>query len=184
MTTDVAEYEAIDLGCGQDKHEGTLGVDIVETDEVDLVMDLSEYPWDLPDDTFSTIYCIDILEHLNEPMRFLEEVYRIATDGAVVRIKTPHFTNNNAWVDPTHKRPFSAFTFKDYITNEGQYSYYSDAEFDPVSVEIKFKCHSIFPWNVIGKYIANNRTWLYEKTVLRSIFPAQSMRIKLRAIKS
>lgn len=179
----IQDYTAIDLGCGEDKHEGALGVDIVDTDEVDIVMDLTDYPWDLPDDTFSSVYCIDVIEHLEQPLRFLEEVYRISKDGAIVHIKTPHFTNNNAWVDPTHKRPFSAFTFQDYITEEGEYSYYTDAVFEPVSVYILFESAKKIPWNIVGRYIANRWTWWYEKTVLRSLFPAQSMRIELRVSK-
>lgn len=176
-------HNTIDLGCGTSKHENALGVDIVDTENVDLVRDLSEYPWDLPSDTFSTIYCIDIIEHVDEPLRFLEEVYRIAADNAIVHIKTPHFTNNNAWVDPTHKRPFSAFTFQDYTTKDGKYSYYTDAVLEPVEIRIGFEPVKKLPWNIVGKFIANRWTWWYEKTVLRSIFPAQSMRIKLRANK-
>jgi ubiquinone/menaquinone biosynthesis C-methylase UbiE len=178
------EYSAIDLGCGRHKHEGALGVDIVETNDVDIVIDLNQYPWDLPDNSFSTVYCKDTLEHLDRPLRFLEEVYRISADDAIVHIKTPHFTNNNAWVDPTHKRPFSAFTFQDYITDEGEYSYYTDATFEPLSVDIQFESVKKLPWNLLGRYIANKWTWWYEKTVLRSVFPAQSMRIELRVSKS
>lgn len=180
---DLTEYDAIELGCGQKKTDGALGVDIVNTEETDIIMDLSKYPWDLPDNCFSTIYCMDILEHMSEPLKFLEEVYRIADDGAIVRIKTPHFTNNNAWVDPTHKRPFSAFTFHDYITSSGEYSYYSDASFTVKSLYINFESARKLPWNLVGRYIANNFTWWYEKTVLRSIFPAQSMHIELEAEK-
>jgi len=129
------------------------------------------------------VYCIDILEHLNEPLKFLEEVHRIATDGAFVEIKTPHFTNNNAWVDPTHKRPFSAFTFRDYITEDGDYSYYTDAEFELDDIYIGFEPARIMPWNILGRWIANKWTWWYEKTILRSLFPAKSMVIQLKAVK-
>lgn len=180
---DISEYNIVDLGSGVSKHDGALGVDIVDTEKTDIVMDLSEYPWDLPNGAFSTVYCIDILEHIEDPLGFLEEVYRISRDGATVHVKTPHFTNNNTWVDPTHKRPFSAFTFQDYITSEGEYSYYTDATFELRELTIGFEPARKIPWNVVGRYIANRWTWWYEKTVLRSLFPAKSMRATLVARK-
>lgn len=180
---DLSDFDAIDLGCGRRKREGALGVDIVDTSDVDIIMDLSEYPWDLPESTFSTVFCADILEHMKDPVLFMEEVYRISRGGAVVYIKTPHFTNNNIWVDPTHKRPFSAFTFRDYFTKEGEYAYYTEAVFDPISIDIGFVSARKLPWNIVGRYIANKLPWWYEKTVLRSLFPAQSMNIELEVKK-
>lgn len=180
---EIQSYESIDLGCGENKHDGALGVDIVDTDDVDVVMDLNDAPWDLPSRSFSEIYCKDIIEHLDDPLEFLEEVHRIGKDGARVYIRTPHFTNNNAWVDPTHVRPFSALTFTDYITKSGQYSYYTDAEFELESLHIGFTSRKFFVWNIVGSAVANRFPWFYENTVLRSIFPAQSMDIELTVIK-
>lgn len=180
---DLTQYDAVDLGCGTNKHDGALGIDIVDTSDADLVMDLSEFPWELPSDSFSMVYCMDILEHVSEPLQFLEEVYRIAEDGANIRIKTPHFTNPNTWADPTHKRPFSARMFSDYITAEGQYSYYTDAVFELEEIYINFESARKYPWNVIGRYVANKWPEHYEKTVLRSLFPAQSMFVTLRVVK-
>jgi len=179
----IDEFEIVDLGSGTNKHPEAIGVDIVDTEKTDIVQDLNEFPWDLPDSSFSRVICKDVIEHINEPLRFLEEVYRIAEQDGEVHIRTPHFTNHNAWVDPTHKRPFSAFTFRDYITSEGSYAYYTDAEFELVDLRIGFISVRKMPWNLVGRYIANNFTSWYEKTVLRSIFPAQSMEVRLRVKK-
>jgi ubiquinone/menaquinone biosynthesis C-methylase UbiE len=179
----IDQYETVDLGCGTNKQPDALGVDIVNTDKTDIVQDLNNHPWDLPDNSFSNVICEDILEHVDDPLRFLEEVHRIAKSNAEVYIRTPHFTNHNAWVDPTHRRPFSAFTFRDYITSEGDYAYYTDAKYEMIDLRIGFISSKKMPWNLIGRYIANNFTDWYEKTVLRSIFPAQSMEIELRVKK-
>lgn len=179
---DTSKYDIIDLGCGREKHEDALGVDIVETSEVDLIQDLNKADWALPDSSFSKVYCKDIIEHVDDPLNFLEEVYRISKPSAEVYIRTPHFTNNNAWADPTHKRPFSAFTFKDYVVEDGQYSYYTDANFRVEDFIIRFPIRHA-PWNLIGRYIANNHVWFYENTVLRSLFPASSMEVSLVVVK-
>lgn len=181
--TDISSYDAVDLGCGENKHEGALGVDIVDTGDADVTIDLETYPWALPEDSFGFVYCRDILEHVDQPLRFLKEVYRTSRDGATVYIRTPHFTNNNVWVDPTQERGFSAFTFQDYNTADGEYAYYIDATFVPESIYIKFISARQIPWNLVGRYIANRWTWWYEKTFLRALFPAQGMRITLRVEK-
>jgi len=179
----VHDYDAIDLGCGQDKYDGAYGVDIVEGPDVDRVIDLEQMPWDLPANHFSYIHCNDILEHMADPLAFMEEVYKIAADDAEIFIRTPHFTNANAWTDPTHNRPFSAATFEDYFTQEGDYSYYTDATFALKELRIGFIPARRLPWNIVGRVIANRWTWMYEHSFLRSLFPAGSMEIKFKAIK-
>ncbi|MDB2262449.1 methyltransferase domain-containing protein [Halorubrum ezzemoulense] len=174
----------IDLGCGENKYDDeALGVDIVSTEEVDIVQNLNETPWDLPSNQFDDIYCRDIIEHVEDPLKFLEEVYRISKSSAYVYIKTPHFTSNNAWVDPTHKRPFSVYTFSDYITVDGKYSYYTECEFTVSNIKIGFARNKKIPWNILGEKIANKYTWFYENTFVRNIFPARSIEVELKAIK-
>ncbi len=56
MNIDIPKYSLPDLGCGVNKHPGALRVDIIATDDVDIVMDLDSYPWDLPHNSSSKIY--------------------------------------------------------------------------------------------------------------------------------
>lgn len=94
----------LDVGCGPNKVPGALGIDHHPYPGVDVVCDLDAEPWPLPDDTFDEIHSRHVIEHVRDPVRFMTELHRIARDGAVLRIVTPHFSSIDSWRDPTHLR--------------------------------------------------------------------------------
>ena len=67
-----------------------------------------------------------ILEHLEDILKVMEQVWRICKPGAKIIITVPHYSSLYSWIDPTHKRPFALHTF-DYF--DKIYSYYSKARF-------------------------------------------------------
>jgi SAM-dependent methyltransferase len=99
----LARCDTLDLGCGLAKHPGAFGVDHDPLVAPDLVHDLDAHPYPLPSGHFRTVICQDVLEHVGDIGRFLEEIHRIAAPGAVVRIRTPHFSSWYAYNDPTHR---------------------------------------------------------------------------------
>ena len=121
----------VELGCGKKKPEGYLGVDIVETNQTDEVINLDQSNWDLPSNHFTHIRAIDLFEHLENPMTFIEEVYRIAENGAVIEVRAPHRSSQN-WTDPTHERLVGVDTMDNYFTTDGTYGFYSEADFDVI----------------------------------------------------
>jgi len=95
----------LDIGCGKRKIEpDAVGIDVSPDSAADRVWDLDRYPWPLADGAFSRIHMSHIIEHLEDPMRAMAEVYRVARDGADVFVTTPHFSSHNSYVDPTHRR--------------------------------------------------------------------------------
>ena len=101
----------LDLGCGANKASGAFGVDLVPAPGVDLVHDLSQVPWPLPDDHFEQVICNHVLEHLTNLTGAMGEIHRVCRHGAQVRIVTPHFSSLNSWEDPTHVRHFARRSF-------------------------------------------------------------------------
>ncbi len=76
----------MDLGCGDDKLPGAFGVEFVETKDVDLVWDL-EKP--LPKkfwNEFDLVYSCCVLDHLGNPLNFLENCKSYAKDGGYVQV--------------------------------------------------------------------------------------------------
>ena len=56
----------IDLGCGGNKAPGFIGVDFRAEPGVDIVQDLTKYPWDkIPDECASLVRTSHLLEHVN-----------------------------------------------------------------------------------------------------------------------
>lgn len=94
---------AVDLGCGPNKTPGTIGVDHHAYAGVDIVVNLDEMPWPIEADRFSRVYVRHFIEHVADIKSFMREVHRIAVDGALVDIVTPHFSSIDSWKDPTHR---------------------------------------------------------------------------------
>jgi SAM-dependent methyltransferase len=135
----------LDLGCGAQKAPGSFGVDIAPLPGVDLVHDLGSVPYPLPDDFADEIRLTHVLEHFADPLPILQEAWRIARAGAIVIIRTPHYSGIYSWKDPTHRRAFSSESF--HYFGENAYSYYTAARFRVVKVRLKYFMEEQFwPW--------------------------------------
>jgi hypothetical protein len=104
----------LDLGCGLAKRPGAFGVDHRAFEGVDLVHDLEARPWPIAEGAYDRIHATHVLEHIDDVLGFFSEVHRVAADGAVVELVTPHFSNRCAYLDPTHRHAFSA-RFPEFI---------------------------------------------------------------------
>jgi hypothetical protein len=169
--------DKIDLGCGDKKPEGFYGVDVIETPSADLVQDLDEPDWDLPSDHFNVIRAIDVFEHLENPVQFMEEVHRIATSDAEITIQGPHFSSGN-WHDPTHRRLLGSRTFE-HFTKETKFDFYTQAKFRVEQVTITFDWSENRVYKAAASFVANRYTQLYERTFLRNLMPATNITFRL-----
>jgi len=56
----------IDLGCGENKRPGSIGVDFRQVRGVDIVQNLTKYPWNnIPDGVADVVTSSHLLEHIN-----------------------------------------------------------------------------------------------------------------------
>ena len=165
----------LDLGCGPKKTPGAVGVDRDPRTRPDLVHDLEQAPWPLPDDHFERVICRHILEHLPDIDAAFREIHRVACHGARIEIVTPHFSSVNSYDDPTHRHHFSSAAFDRYCTPV-------DGEapgFHPVSKELGFGSAVL---NVLPRSIARRHLRWYEKH-LAFVLPARNLRIVLEVRK-
>jgi len=93
----------LDLGCGNNKHEGFIGIDKVKYPCVDIVYDLNNLPYPFKDDSVDEIIAHNILEHLECPYRAVKEWIRISKHRAMWSVRFPNPNHPNAWRDPDHK---------------------------------------------------------------------------------
>jgi len=98
----------LDLGCGKAKAAGSIGADLYPLSGVDLIFDLAHPPYPFAADSVDVVHLRHVLEHMEDPVEVLSEVWRITKPGATVNIRVPHYTGPFAWRDPTHKRCFSS----------------------------------------------------------------------------
>lgn len=93
--------------------DGYTNIDILALPNVDIVYDLSKgIP--LEDNSVDEIYTAHFLEHLDDTVFMMREIYRVCRANALVRIKVPYFKSVGAFKDPTHKSFFTEKTF-DYF---------------------------------------------------------------------
>jgi predicted SAM-dependent methyltransferase len=96
----------VDLGCGDNKPEGWIGVDICETPSADKVHDLTQAPWPFEDNSVDEARCSHFFEHLSpvERIVFMNELWRVLKPGAGCTFITPRGYERQVQ-DPTHKWP-------------------------------------------------------------------------------
>ena len=106
------EKVKIDLACGRNKAAPDfLGIDKVQLEGVDKVMDLEVFPWDIESESVDEIFCSHYAEHTPDLIKFMDEIYRILKVGGVAKIIVPYGSSIRAFQDPTHKRFLFAETF-------------------------------------------------------------------------
>jgi SAM-dependent methyltransferase len=115
----------LDLGCGRNKHPGSIGVDNVYVDGVDVIHDLACTPYPFNNSCADEVILSHVIEHFSiEGINdILREVYRILSDDGVVTISVPHSMSIAFNSDPTHRTRFTFETFY-YFSSHHSFSYY------------------------------------------------------------
>ncbi len=169
--------EILDLGCGEGRDpRATAGIDMRPAPGVDYVHNLEQFPWPVPGGRFDRVICRDILEHLDDVPRTMEELHRICKPGGRIEVWTPHYAHPNSFHDPTHKYHFSFGTF-DYFTGDRAYPRYSTCRFRMVEKRMLFDGHE-----VLGRLLARVNTRHYEKHYAH-LFPPRGLFFELEVIK-
>lgn len=121
----------LNLGAGKDVRDGFINVDIAALPGIDVVCDLNEgIPF--ARNSVDEIVAINVLEHLPDTLKTMEELWRISKDGSNVRLRVPYWNCSHAFRDPTHRAWFheESFNFYDPETPEGRRrDYYTVARF-------------------------------------------------------
>jgi SAM-dependent methyltransferase len=131
----------VDLGCGTRKMKGAIGMDIVPVPGVDVVASM-ERGLPFKDNSLDGVYAYHVLEHMDDFLAIMGEIWRVCRDGALVRIKVPHASSPfMVWKDPTHRRGLSIATFAyfdDTYFDGIAFSYYSPARFRIEKAKLNF----------------------------------------------
>ncbi len=179
---DTSRTPTLDVGCGNNKIPGAVGIDLVAGTQADIVHDLNVTPWPLEDDSFEFVRLWSVLEHLRDVVAVVNEVYRVSKPGATAIIGTPHFSSVNAYSDPTHVHLFSS-SFMDYfiegteLTN--RYGFYSRARF-----RLEERRVTLSPlWARLRLTRALNRNLGFYETYLCGLIRGADIQLKLTVLK-
>lgn len=180
----------INLGCGDQRLPGHIGLDRLKRAGVDLICDLN-HPLPLAANSVEHVYAKSLLEHIDELEGLLSEVSRILKPEGTFYIYVPHWSNPFYYSDYTHRRFFGLVSF-DYFTEPALQRYrhvpvYSEVRFQTVKVRLLFKS----PFWLLDRAIKIVQ-WLVNRTVtgqiffeyhLASIFPCYALEYVLRKAK-
>ena len=183
----------LEVGCGDQKREGYIGMDIVPLAGVEVVHDMNEMPWPLEDNTFEEIVLDDVLEHSNKFLGIIEEIYRVGKNSCIIKISVPHYSSDNMYTDPTHTTFFSSRSFN-YFDKSLDYKhnfYLQDVNFKIKKVHISFREYfthdgskpffNPFKWSGI-EWLINKFSRVYEKFFCW-ILPASEIYYELEIVK-
>ena len=146
----------LDLGGGGNPQPGFVNMDIRDLPEVDIVHDLTEFPWPLPDECVTRMMASHLIEHINPAnfgfVNFMNEAWRVMKPGGEFMIAMPYGLSPGFIQDPTHCNPCNEVTFAyfDPLHHTGLWRiykphpwYYRYVSFDPMwSLEILLVKHS------------------------------------------
>lgn len=76
----------LNLGSGNNYLAGFVNIDNNPHLKTDLVYDLNLCPYPFEDGEFDEILADHIIEHLDNPLDFLQEIYRISKNNAKITI--------------------------------------------------------------------------------------------------
>ncbi len=108
----------IDIGGGVPSVD-RLTIDI--NPEASIVHDLNVFPWPIKDNSCMNMRLSHVLEHLDDPLRVMQEIYRIASPGAILEIRIPWW-KNDMFSNPAHKHWFRPKWFHRLHTEDNAWS--------------------------------------------------------------
>ncbi len=180
--------EVLHLGCGKKKYQGSYGVDCSRLSDADLVWDLEQRPWPLPENTFKTAYLVSVLEHVDDVVGVMEELHRVCRPGAEIRIYAPFASSHHVWTDPTHKRGFTSQSFK-YFTEDFAENYFEYSTVRYRILDVRYNYYEDWIWVYRPKWyerwilkLASRYKSLYEKRFMYW-YPVQTIFFQLEVIK-
>ncbi|MBI2372478.1 MAG: methyltransferase domain-containing protein [Deltaproteobacteria bacterium] len=124
----------LNLGCGRFPLDGFVNVDRTAGPGIDIVHDLSKFPYPFPDRAFELVEADHVLEHLPEVFEVMREIHRILEPGGTLVLRVPHFSRG--FSHPEHRRGFDA-TFPYYFDPKFQGGF-TGVEFEKVEVRMRW----------------------------------------------
>jgi len=116
----------LDIGCGANKQKNFVGLDKRKLPGVDIVHDLEQFPYPLPDECCLTIVGSHVVEHIKPwlMLEFMNELWRIMKLGGQLALSMPYAGSGGFWQDPTHCNGCNEVTWQYFDSRNSLYGIY------------------------------------------------------------
>ncbi len=132
----------LNIGCGQDIKKGWINLDMIPGPGVDTICNVDIEPLPFKTGEIQESLVSHLLEHLHNPLFFMEALWRVTKPNGTCHIRVPHGASDEAWIDQTHVRPYFPNSFGAFgrpFYSKADYGY--NADWEPKSVTLLLK-----PW--------------------------------------
>jgi SAM-dependent methyltransferase len=139
----------LNVGCGRNILEGWINLDGFQHPGVDVVYDLEwiykeTNKWALPfeNETIDEFYLSHVIEHIRNVYPLMQELYRVAKPNALMTIRVPYGSSDDAWEDQTHIRAYFPQSFGyfgqpyHWKVPAGGYGYTADWKWEKITLRI------------------------------------------------
>ncbi|MDA7441024.1 methyltransferase domain-containing protein [Candidatus Pseudothioglobus singularis] len=113
----------LNIGCGNKRVNGYLGVDKNRCEAADYICDIENEKLPFEDNTIEAIILDNVIEHFYDIPKVINELVRVSKSGTVITIITPHFSSLTSWIDPTHIHHLSYFSFDHFEKTSNPQNY-------------------------------------------------------------
>ena len=173
------KVRALDIGCGPKKFKHAFGLDVFPQEGVDVLADTDSGSLPFRNGSFDMVVANHFIEHVGDIRTFMMEVHRVLAPGGIAVIRTPYFSNEGSFRDPSHKWHLTLKSM-DYFAEGSPLRWPGlPGYFEKVCVKLEFG-KGILP--SIGRLVAGLSLEAYENNCAH-IFPAQVVFWALRAVK-
>lgn len=173
----------LNLGCGTDIRPDYVNADVAALPGVEVVHNLSQFPWPFPDNQFDEIIIHHVLEHLPNLIAVMEELWRICRKDGTVFARVPYWNSWHGVGDPTHARFFFQRTFDFFDPGKRSCQtrpYYSKARFHIAKMYYWFPLFRERGWMKVGNPVFKGILGFLSKYLCNIIWV---MEAHLKAIK-
>ena len=149
----------LDLGCGQNKRPGAIGVDQNRDTSADVIGNIDRGALPFRDDSFDKVWVVHVIEHVENVVAAIEELHRLTRAGGVIVIETPHYTDFSSFCDPTHRWHLNTFSFRYFTDDDAGFGYYTRCRLRQKRLQVKL----LRLWKLLGFELAVNRSFAFRK---------------------
>jgi SAM-dependent methyltransferase len=181
LTTAATASRRLHLGCGRDIREGWINLDASPLPGVAVVADLDDCgntPLPLPDGSIDEFFGSHVLEHLRNPLPFMQELHRVASDGAKAVFHVPYGSSDDADADPTHMRRYfvnSFHYFSQLAYTRADYGYRGDWEIKSITLTVPAERYADASNEQVLEDIRSQRNVVIEMiTTLQAVKPIRT----------
>jgi SAM-dependent methyltransferase len=178
----------LDVGCGQNKFAGAIGIDSNPRSHADVIHDLGIFPYPFDRDQFDEVICRHVIEHVPDVLSLINELHRITKPGGRLKIVTPHYSNPDWATDPTHRNHFNSYSFTCFRKDKTPFPFYTEAELRPIKTHVSLANL----WRALGlEFIVNlDQRWpsfrftrKFWEFYLSTIFRGKELSFELEVVK-